>query len=331
MMLHNYFHFLAQVASRAGLITVLVLVLALVLFLSGEARRPLRLTLALLLLHVVFLGSAALMSSHSQVHGVLSSFARFFLLCALGRATFLLITQVIFRGFFARIPKLYLDVTHGLLYLTALMVTLSLSGISPGSLMTSSVLLSATIAFALRDTVGNVFAGLTLRAQNAFVVGDWIQEGRRPGVNGKVREINWRAVSYVALDKVEITVPHSRVSQGDLVVITRPEHLVRRSIHFHAPYDAPPQQIRETVLNALPGTWGILEDPPPSLVTEGFDERGVAYWLRYFISEIDRRNGIDNAVRERVWYALNRAGIQIPVPTRDVVLERARDVDQHHE
>jgi CRP-like cAMP-binding protein len=66
-----------------------------------------------------------------------------------------------------------------------------------------------------------------------------------------------------------------------------------------------------------------LASPPPSVVTNGFTERGVEYWVRIFTTEFDSRDRVDGGVRDRIWYALNRHGIAIPGPIRQVHL---RDV-----
>jgi CRP-like cAMP-binding protein len=74
-----------------------------------------------------------------------------------------------------------------------------------------------------------------------------------------------------------------------------------------------------------------LPSPEPSIVTYAFEESGIKYWLRYFIADMGRRDGIDGGVRDRVWYALTRAGIPITVPVRKVELieiDEARETQQ---
>jgi CRP-like cAMP-binding protein len=49
-----------------------------------------------------------------------------------------------------------------------------------------------------------------------------------------------------------------------------------------------------------------------------YADSGVAYQLCYFIDEFARRERIDSAVRERIWYAFRRANIAIPFPVQSV-------------
>jgi CRP-like cAMP-binding protein len=74
------------------------------------------------------------------------------------------------------------------------------------------------------------------------------------------------------------------------------------------------------ILAAIGDAWGVLKQPPPSVVTFAFDDRGVQYWVRYFTVEFGNRDRVDGGVRDCVWYALHRAGIAIPGPLRTVTL-----------
>jgi CRP-like cAMP-binding protein len=64
----------------------------------------------------------------------------------------------------------------------------------------------------------------------------------------------------------------------------------------------------------------VLATPAPSLVTLNFDESGVQFWLRYFLDDMGRRDAIDGGVRDRVWYALARVGVEPSIPNRIVQL-----------
>src|SRR5262249_13613876 len=75
---------------------------------------------------------------------------------------------------------------------------------------------------------------------------------------------------------------------------------------------------------AIADAWGVLEQPAPSVVTNGFDERGVQYWVRFFTVEFGKRDLVDGGVRDRIWYALQRSGIAIPPPLRDVTWHQGR-------
>ena len=62
-------------------------------------------------------------------------------------------------------------------------------GVEPGSLVTTSAILTATAAFAMQETLGNVLGGIVLQLDHSLNVGDW---AKVDDVSGKVVEIRWR-------------------------------------------------------------------------------------------------------------------------------------------
>jgi len=64
------------------------------------------------------------------------------------------------------------------------------------------------------------------------------------------------------------------------------------------------------------------------MVTFGFDDSGVNFWLRYFLDDMGRRDAIDGGVRDRVWYSLERAGIALSFPARAVSMQEISEATE---
>ena len=71
--------------------------------------------------------------------------------------------------------------------------------------------------------------------------------------------------------------------------------------------------------------------PQSSVLVHEFTERGVEYEVRYFIREFERRDTIAGEVRLRLWYALDRLGVEIPAPMRTVRLHEVTEETLEHE
>lgn len=314
-----YLATLAQ-TDGAGLVVATVLLLLDFCFLPKPARPYLRLPVLLLCLHLFCIGLRPFFEHHPQTDDALSLAALFLLLTCNGTALFLFVTRGLFRRWAAQIPKIFLDILHGLIYVAAFLILLRAAGVEVSSLLTGSALVTAALGLSLRDTLGNLFAGLAIQAQQPFALGDWIQFDPNPTHIGQVVEINWRATTVRTLDALEIIIPNATLGTGYIINYSRPEAWVRRSIYFHAPYDVPPGRVQQIVLEAIAGAWGVLAEPAATVVTLDFSESGVRYWLRYFTAEFGKRDLIDGSVRDRVWYALRRHGIEFPAPMRAVDL-----------
>lgn len=305
-----------------GVALLALLIVLQVALLPRRDRRRFVGPLLLLVLAIGLLAARALAPEQSGLARFLEFAALLFLLVGIGRSGFL----IVFRGVLSRFqepwPKIFLDIVQSFIYVAALVVALAVGGVNLPSLLTGSAVLGVVLGLALQDTLGNLFAGLAIQVQLPFEVGDWIQFD--PALNriGKVIEINWRATKIVTLDEVELIIPNATLGKAQIANYTKPTNVSRRSVYVHAPYDVPPQRVNRIILKAIGDAWGVLSQPPPSVVTNAFDERGVQYWVRFFTTEFGKRDLVDGGVRDRIWYALQRHGIAIPPPAQAITWTR---------
>ncbi|MFM1996220.1 MAG: hypothetical protein RLZZ111_607 [Planctomycetota bacterium] len=247
---------------------------------------------------------------------------RFFLVASLLQSLLLLAAVSAWERIGSPMPKIFLDVLRIVALAAALVTILFEAGVKAENLFTGSAVLTAVLGFALKDTLGNVFAGLAIHAEHPFEVGDWIQYDAVPAHIGRVVEINWRATKVITLDEAHVIIPNGQLAQASIRNFTKPEPWSRRSLFVIAPYEVPPQRVQRVILDAIRGSFGVLEQPAPSVVTNDFKERGVEYWVRLFTTDFDKRDRVDGMARDRIWYAFAREGIEIPVATQQLRISR---------
>lgn len=242
----------------------------------------------------------------------------FFLYASIVRSAFLFAITAMSRVLQLQFQKIFLDVVMALAYVVIGFFALQVADVKPGDIFTGSAIITLIVGLALKSTLGSIFCGLTIQLHQPFATGDWIQFEDLRDHFGKVRDSNWRATTVVTLEEIEVVIPNTRLAELPLTNLNRPERWARRSIYFVCPYSIPPREVQRIILEAIPGSFGVLETPAPSVVTNSFTARGIEYWLRFFTTELDQRNAVDNSARTRVWYALDRRGIKIPVARHHV-------------
>jgi CRP-like cAMP-binding protein len=168
-------------------------------------------------------------------------------------------------------------------------------------------------------------SGLALQMQRPFQVGDWIQFDPDPKHIGQVTEVNWRATTVRTSDLVELIIPNGILAKAAISNYSRPSHVARRTVTVHGPYEASPGRVHAAILGALAGTPGVLDDPPPWVQTRSFGESGVEYAVYFFSDDFASRDRVDGAVRDRLWYALQRGDVHIPFPQRTVHMHAVSD------
>ncbi|MEM6995734.1 MAG: mechanosensitive ion channel domain-containing protein, partial [Myxococcota bacterium] len=225
----------------AGSVIAIVMILALRFLLPRKDLRLIRVPFALLVAHLAFVALTMVLPAASGVHRFCSLAALLLILITLGRVGFMLLVDTFAARRITRpVPKIFRDILQGLVYTAAVLITLRGAGAELDALLTTSALLTAVVGLSLQDTLGNLFAGLSIQAQRPFEVGDWIQFDDQKDRIGHVVEINWRATRILTIDRIEVTVPNNLLAKAPIRNFSKPSRLVRRKATVIAPYDAPP-------------------------------------------------------------------------------------------
>lgn len=229
----------------------------------------------------------------------------------------------------AQMPTMFRDILRAaLLVLVVMGVLKGAFGVSLGSLLTTSAILSAVIGLALQNTLSNLLAGITLYIEKPFEVGDWVAVDDR---EGKVDQMSWRATRILTFDNDYLIIPNSVLAEGRVVNYSKPQHLHREHVVVGVSYTAPPTKVKQALLRAAHSVraLGVASSPAPNVILRGFEDFSITYDLRYWIEDFTRRAIIQDEIRSRLWYEFRREGIEIPFPIRDVILRpRSKDAAQ---
>jgi len=193
----------------------------------------------------------------------------------------------------------------------AILVKLILPDVSLGAVLTTSAIITAVIGLALQDTLGNLFAGLALHLEKTVQVGDLVRYGE---THGLVEELSWRAIKLRALEGNLLLIPNSVAGREQLQIFPRPGRPIARVLDVGLEYDASPEAAKAALRSAVEGVRGVAASPEPVVYLKSFDASSVAYQVRYWLEDYASFLEVDSEVRERVWYALKRAGLDIAYP-----------------
>ncbi|MCK6589224.1 MAG: mechanosensitive ion channel [Polyangiaceae bacterium] len=320
--LFGFFHSLWSLlaAEGVGVGVAAVLIASLAFALPAGTKRRIRGPLLLLLANLLVLALRVLVGPTGTAGKALPILGAFFLAASIGQSAFLLVLDAIFgKRRDQPLPRIFRDIAQGVILIAVVLITLRAAGVEPTSLLTTSALLTAVIGLSLQDTLGNLFAGLSIQAQRPFEVGDWIQIDPDPRFIGRVIEINWRATTVLTAEQVELIIPNGMLAKSTIRNFTKPSGISRRTVELQAPYDVQPQRVEKALLSSIQGITGVRTEPSPFVLIARFADSWVMYHLNYFIDDFTQRDRVDSMVRQRIWFALQRAGIAIPFPTRMMI------------
>src|SRR5271168_4570084 len=212
-----------------------------------------------------------------------------------------------------------------LLWFVVVMVVLYTDfGVKPLSILTTTTVFAAVLGFALQETLGNVFSGLSLTMGRPFEPGDWIRSGTHIG---RVKGISWRATTIVTRDNERLEIPNSVIAKD--VLFNYATGHVRDQIVVGISYGVPPNHVREVVLTLLRDVPLVMRDPAPEVLAFSYSDFAIQYQIKYSIADYGAQEHVRDRVASSLWYALRRHSIEIPFPTRTVhVRDAGRDEDE---
>lgn len=201
-------------------------------------------------------------------------------------------------------------------------VRLSLAGIELTQLFATSAILTAVLAFAMQDTLGNLLGGLALQMDNSLEIGDWI---RIDDLCGQVTDIQWRFTSLRTRNGETVVVPNSQLMKGRYYVLCDPGQSPpywRRHITFNVDLAHSPTRVIETATEAIRSAdiEFVAHDPQPSCVLMDFGPGYGHYDLRYWLTHPQEDDPTDSAIRTHIMAALQRAGVRLAVSDQTVHL-----------
>lgn len=197
------------------------------------------------------------------------------------------------------------------------LIGVSAAGIDLSSLALVAGALSLGIGFGLQNIVSNFVSGLILLAERPFKVGDWVATGTTEGF---VRRISVRATEIETFQRQSIIVPNSELINASVGNWTHRNSLGRVDIAVGASYDSDPRQVM-AILEEIARTHdGVLRNPEPFVIFDGFGASSLDFRLCFFIGDVLNARGVKNDIHVMILERFRAEGVEIPFPQQDVHL-----------
>lgn len=183
--------------------------------------------------------------------------------------------------------------------------------------LASAGIVGLALSFAAKDTLSNLFAGVSIVMDAPYKAGDFIILDT--GERGVVTDIGLRSTRILTRDDIEITVPNGIIGNGKIINEAGgppSRHRIRISVGVAYGSDI------DEVINVLEQVGNdhaeILADPAPRVRFRTFGESSLDFQLLGWIAEPVNRGRVTHELNCAVYKALNANNIEIPFPQRDL-------------
>lgn len=233
----------------------------------------------------------------------------------------LLVLQYMFLGSMrAGVPLLLVNIFSLVLSVIIGFWTFSvLFGVQLTPLLATSAAFSIVLGLALQDTLGNLFAGISLQIDKTFEIGDWLEVmNGSVKIVGQVKELSWRSTVLTGFSDETITLPNKLVAQCQVSNFSPEEQPIVRSLVFKFPFGTDMQKAIEVLELAASQISDIRAIPAPFAFTQETSDYGIHVKIIYFIDNYGRQFVIGDKVFKTAFELLKKNGIEVARPTINI-------------
>ena len=208
-----------------------------------------------------------------------------------------------------------LYVTLGSMFIWFLyaVIVMKLCNISSTTITAAVGGMGVGLGFALKDTINDVFCGLSLLMGRVHL-NDYIE---CDGIRGRILEVGMRTTTVDTMDGSTISFLNSQLFAKNFKNITKSHSWELCKIPVGVSYGTDVEKARKVILEALAAMDKGTFNKEPVVQMADFGDSSVDLVVKVWIKTKERLSTIP-VIREKIYTAFNKEGIEIPFPQRDI-------------
>ncbi len=185
--------------------------------------------------------------------------------------------------------------------------------------------LAIGLGFGAQHLINNFISSLILLFDRSIKVGDIVEVD---GEGGRVMNIGMRNSRIHRFDGIDMLVPNSKFLQEKVTNWTL-DPKIRYSVSVGVAYGSPTRETERVIMKAIETHPMVLKDPPPTILLDQFGESSLVFTCYFWMELISNRDNriAASEIRHVIIELLEKAGIAISFPQRDVHLDSSRPLE----
>jgi small-conductance mechanosensitive channel len=206
------------------------------------------------------------------------------------------------------------------LFAVTTLVFLSTWGVNITPLLASAGVAGLAVAFAAKDTVANLFGGISVFFDKPYKVGDYVIVDDK--YRGEVIQIGMRSTKIKTRDNVLLTAPNSVMVTNVVINETGFDPKLRIRIPLGVSYNEDLDKVERVLVDELKKHPRVLASPTPRVRFRKFGDSAVELEVLGVIRTPPERGRTIHELIKKIHKRLKKEGIQIPYPHREIFLHQ---------
>lgn len=206
-----------------------------------------------------------------------------------------------------------------------ILIVVQNAGIDLSTLAVFAGAIGVGIGLGLQSLTNNFICGLVVLAERPIRIGDRIEVNN---IAGQVTAIRARSTTVTTNDNIAIIVPNSDLIENPVTNWTHGDSKVRIRVMVRAAYGSNSEHVRDLLLKVAKENPAVLDSPEPVVFFDSFGDSALNFELGVWTAEMSSRpRRFRSDLNFAVEKALREAGIEIPLPQREVRIRTASHLD----
>ena len=218
---------------------------------------------------------------------------------------------------------LFKKFTRVFISLIGLLFLLPIWGVQIGPLLASLGIAGIAIAFALQNTLGNIFGGASILMDKSVKVNDIIKYDN--DTIGRIVDVGLRSTKILTFDNEIVTIPNGKLADSKIINFVQPDPTIRFAVDFGVEYGSDSSKVRRVVLDAVKRVPDVLKKPQPKVLMIDMGDSALKFTVLFWVPGYnDRYDDTKALVVEEIYKSLQKSGIGIPFPTRTIYVKNKK-------
>jgi MscS family membrane protein len=198
-------------------------------------------------------------------------------------------------------------------------------GIPVNAVFASAGIAGFAVAMAAKDTLSNLFGGMTIFMDQPFRPGDYIVLDNDE--RGEVMHIGLRSTRIKTRDDVMITIPNSVITSTKIVNQSSPKPMFRVRVKIGVAYGSDIKQVETILVEQGRSNPLAAQNPEPRVRFREFGDSSLNFELLCWAKRPHDRGRLIHDLNTGIYTAFAEGGIEIPFPQRDVHLKHEQQCE----
>ena len=215
------------------------------------------------------------------------------------------------------LPNAILTLIHYSLMTAGFLIAIAAAGMDLTRFTVLAGAFGVGIGFGLQNVISNFVSGLILLFERPVNLNDVVEIG---GLTGQVKHIGIRAITIHTGQGADVIVPNSSLVSNQFINWTYLDTVRRFDLKVMVARGTEPERVLQLLTDVSRSIPGVEKEPSPAALFLGFGENALNFELRYWL-QVGTPPEVESNVALAVASELRKAGIEVPIPQRDLYLK----------